>query len=288
MLGWAREQWITGGKGQQPLITPVHTHLHPGPARDITGKPIRLISYNIQVGIASNKPLHYVTRGWRHILPHGEHFNTLDQIAHALRGFDIVGLQEVDAGSLRSSFVNQTEYLAARAGFHYWHYQTNRRIGNIARHSNGLLSHLCPFEIVEHKLPGRVPGRGAIVAKFGLPENPLVVVMLHLALGKRARAIQLDYVAEAVRTFKHVVVMGDLNCQPQSDELNRLIAKTGLVEPVGHEHTYPSWRPSRKLDHILVAPSLTVSGTQVHHLPFSDHLPISVEIIVPGAERLVA
>lgn len=274
--------------GRAPLNTPVHTHLHPGPIRDISGKPIRLVSYNIQVGMATNRPLHYVTRGWRHVLPHSEHFTTLDQIAHALRGFDIVGLQEVDAGSLRSSFVNQTEYLAARAGFHYWHYQTNRRIGNIARHSNGLLSHLRPFEIVEHKLPGRLPGRGAIVAKFGLPENPLVVVMLHLALGKRARSIQLDYVAEAVRTFRHVVVMGDLNCQPQCDELNCLISKTGLREPAGQELTYPSWRPSRKLDHILVSPSLTASRTRVIHVPFSDHLPISVEVTVPAAERLVA
>jgi len=288
MLDWAREYREVGQKGKSQLMTPVHTHVHPGPVQDITGTPIRLISYNIQVGIASNRPLHYVTRGWRHLLPHAEHFTTLDQIAHALRGFDIVGLQEVDAGSLRSSFVNQTEYLAARGGFKYWHYQTNRRIANLARHSNGLLSHLRPFEIVEHKLPGRVPGRGAIVAKFGTPENPLVVVMLHLALGKRARTIQLDYVADAVKTFRHVVVMGDLNCQPQSDELIRLIDKTGLIEPAGHGHTYPSWRPSRKLDHILVAPSLLVSDTQVHHLPFSDHLPISVEIIIPAVARRVA
>ena len=41
----------------------------------------------------------------------------LDKIAQLIKEFDIVALQEVDAGSLRSQFINQTEYLAKKADF---------------------------------------------------------------------------------------------------------------------------------------------------------------------------
>jgi endonuclease/exonuclease/phosphatase family metal-dependent hydrolase len=45
--------------------------------------------------------------------------------------------------------------------------------------------------------------------------------------------------------------------------------------------TFPSWRPSRKLDHILASPSLTVSKSEVLNYAHSDHLPISLEIELP-------
>ena len=114
----------------------------PNPADTETrGTRIRLLSYNIQVGMASTRPHHYITESWKHVLPHAQIYDNLTRIAHAVSGFDIVALQEVDAGSLRSSFINQIEYLAKKGGFPFWHEQTNRSLGKIARHSNGLLSH---------------------------------------------------------------------------------------------------------------------------------------------------
>jgi len=251
------------------------------------GNTIKLLSYNIQVGIATHRPHHYVTRSWRHILPHGRHFHNLDQIADLVKGYDIVGLQEVDAGSLRSSFVNQTEYLAEQGKFKYWYHQMNRNIGHIARHSNGLLSQYGPQEIIEHKLPGRVPGRGAIVARFGNSEQPLVVVLLHLALSARARMQQLMYIGEVVKEYQHVVLMGDMNCQPHSNELSALREKTGLHAPIDDLVTYPSWKPNRKLDHILVSDSIKISKVSVlAAAKFSDHLPISMEVVLPKGVHL--
>lgn len=252
------------------------------------GTTLKLLSFNIQVGIASIRPIHYVTRSWRHLLPHEKHFNNLDEIATLIKDFDLVALQEVDAGSLRSSFVNQTKYLAERAGFSYWYHQLNRNIGHIARHSNGLLSHYDPVEVSDHKLPGRVRGRGAIVAKYGHNSNPLVVILMHLALGKKARKQQLEYVGEIVRLHKHVVVMGDFNCQPQSDEMRGLLDTTGLCAPLSDSNTFPSWRPNRKLDHILVSPSLEIKQFEVINMKLSDHLPISMEVVIPEAVKFVA
>ena len=53
--------------------------------------------------------------------------------------YDVVALQESDAGSLRTGFTNQTEYLARQSCFPYWLDQTNRHLGHFAKHSNGLL-----------------------------------------------------------------------------------------------------------------------------------------------------
>jgi len=46
--------------------------------------------------------------------------------------------------------------------------------------------------------------------------------------------------------------------------------------------SFPSWRPEKALDHILVSPSLDLHDARVISYPVSDHLPISMEIELPG------
>ncbi len=242
---------------------------------------LRLLSYNIQAGIATSKYRHYVTRSWKHLLPHPQRLDNLDRMAHILGDFDIVGLQEADGGSLRSSFINLTEYMALQARFPYWYDQTNRNLGNIARHSLGLLSRYHPTEVTEVRLPGMIPGRGTLMVRFGWREDALVMLILHLALGRRARLRQLGLVAELVSTYRHIIVMGDFNCGADSLEMDWLLARTFLREPARGLHTFPSWRPQRSLDHILVSPSLGVERVEVVQHAISDHLPISMEVTLP-------
>ena len=255
----------------------------------VAGHPkthLRLLSYNIQAGIASTRAHHYVTQGWKHVLPHTRSFENLDRIAHLVSDYDVVALQEVDAGSMRSYFINQVEYLARRGHFPFWYHQTNRNLGKFAQHSNGLLSKIQPKEVVEHKLPGLIPGRGLMMARYGEGEHPLVVLLAHLALSKRARMQQLAFIGEIVNEYQHVVLMGDLNCQPQSEEMDTLLQNTDLCEPLKTLHTFPSWRPFRNIDHILVTPSLKISDAQVLNHALSDHLPISLELVLPDNVRL--
>ncbi|MNV66015.1 hypothetical protein D3C71_1587440 [compost metagenome] len=56
----------------------------------------------------------------------------------------------------------------------------------------------------------------------------------------------------------------------------------GLIAPQV-EATFPSWRPQRCLDHILLSPSLTLERVEVLAQPISDHLPVAVEIRLPDA-----
>lgn len=247
---------------------------------------LRLLSYNIQGGIATSGYRHYVTHSWKHVLPDPERLCNLDRIARLVRDFDLVGLQEVDAGSLRSGFINQTEYLARRAHFPHWYDQTNRKLGMIAQHSIGTLSRLRPNEIVEHKLPGIIPGRGMLIVRFGDNEHGLFLFIVHFALGRRARLQQIRYVSELVCECHHVVLMGDLNCRSNSVEMELLLKNTRLREPTHGLHTFPSWRPYRNIDHILVSPSLQVKRVRALDYPFSDHLPIAMDVALPEDVQL--
>ena len=241
---------------------------------------LRLLSYNIQTGITSERYRHYVTRSWRHVLPHPSRWVNLDAIAHAIAGYDLVGLQEVDSGSLRTGFVNQTQYLADRARFPFWHHQVNRRIGHLAQQSNGVLSRLPVRSLTDLKLPG-LPGRGALLVRLGGPVPSLAVFILHLALGKRARLRQLAFLADQVAAEPYAVVMGDLNCGPESEELRLLLANTPLRPPYERLRTFPSWQPRRYIDHILVTDSLLPERTYVPDWPFSDHLAVAMDVRVP-------
>src|SRR3569832_1623907 len=157
---------------------------------------LRLLTYNIQAAVASTRPHHYLTRSWKHVLPHPSSFDNLDRIARLITHYDVVAIQEADAGSLRSYFTNQVEYLARQRHFPFWCHQTNRDLGKFAQNSNGLLSKLQPSVIAQHKLPGLIPGRGAMVVRFGQSADPLILILVHLALGRRARERQIDFLSE--------------------------------------------------------------------------------------------
>jgi len=249
---------------------------------------LRLLSYNIQAAIASTRPHHYLTQSWKHVLPHPSSFDNLDQIARLVSNYDLVAIQEADAGSMRSYFVNQVEYLARRGHFPFWCHQTNRDLGKFAQHSNGLLSKIRPNVISQFKLPGLIPGRGAMLVELGQGEAHMAVLLVHLALGKRARTRQFDFIADLISAYEHAVVMGDFNCVPESREMDVLLSKTHLCEPTLALHTFPSWRPNRNIDHILVSPSLKISNLQVIQHTLSDHLPIAVELEVPEEVRLLS
>ncbi len=249
-------------------------------------RTLRLLSYNIQIGIKTRRYGQYLTHSWKHVLNHPQRFDNLDRIARLMSEYDVVGVQEADAGSARSGFVNITQYLAASAGFPYWDDQTNRRIGRFAQHSLGVLSRYKPSGITEHKLPGRIPGRGAMAVRFGDGSESLVVLIVHLALSRRGRMNQLDFIGDLVNDYRHVVLMGDMNCHSRSEEMELLLNKTLMTEPLHGLNTFPSWRPKRNIDHILVTPTVEVERAEVLDYPLSDHLPVSMEVVLPESVEL--
>lgn len=273
MLAWARRGEVRAIPATAtPTMHSSELTLHDGL------RPLRFLSFNIQVGIGTARYRHYFTKGWKHVLPHqGGHLN-LERIAEVVAGYDFVALQEIDSGSLRSSYVNQVQFIADRARFPYWYTQLNRDLGPLAQHGNGLLSRVSPMEMQDHKLPGAIPGRGAIVARLPYGDETVLVVLLHLSLGERSRRLQLEYVRNLIDGEDHVVLMGDMNSHLPQLLFDSPLADTAL-RPVGQvQPTYPAWRPLRALDHVLVSPRLVVSDYEVLDCRLSDHRPIAVTL----------
>lgn len=249
---------------------------------------LRLLSYNIQVGIRTAAFRHYVTGSWQHVLPSRRRKRTLSAIAEQIRGYDLVAVQETDAGSLRTGFVNQTQFLAERAGFGWWADRTNRRLARVAQHSIGAMARVTPDAVEALALPGLLPGRGALMLRYGSGDAELVVVIVHLALARAARREQLAFLAERIAEFPHAVVMGDFNATHSAPEMREFFRRTGLVEPTERINTWPSWRPAHNYDHILVSADLDVGDLLVLDDSHSDHLPVSMELALPpNAGRII-
>ena len=251
----------------------------PTPAPDASRR-LKLLSANIQAGSSTRRYSDYATRSWSHVLPTGKR-TALDAIATLAGRHDIVGLQEADPGSLRSGFTNQTHYLAERGGFEYWSHQPNRRVGAVASSANGLLSRLEPIEVINHALPGRIGGRGVLISRFGEGDAGLTVAVAHLSLGAQSRRSQLSFIAEVLSDHPNAVLMGDFNCTSDCAEMDVLYRGTGLQPPSCAVHTFPSWRPQRAIDHILVTSGLQCANMQALPAAFSDHLALSTELVVP-------
>lgn len=242
---------------------------------------LRVLTANIQAGAYTRGYRHYITRSWSHALPSRQKRVSLDAIAQLASNYDIVGLQESDPGSLRSGFTNQTHYLARQARFTHWRQQINRHVGKLAASANGLLSQLPPTKVTLYPLPGRISGRGLLIAQYGQGQEGLVVAVTHLSLGYRSRVKQLEFIAELLSQYANTVLMGDFNCAASEPEMQPLYRYTRLTMPQSSVLTFPSWGPQRAIDHIFVSSTLTHDALQTFPAAHSDHLALGTTLTVP-------
>jgi endonuclease/exonuclease/phosphatase family metal-dependent hydrolase len=241
-----------------------------------TVPPLQILSCNIQAGSRTRAYREYVTRSWSHVLPNGKRSNLAD-LSQLASHYDIVGLQECDTGSLRSGFDNQSDTMAEMAKFPFRSHQSNRRIGRIASSGNALLSRLEPSEILDYVLPGRLAGRGVLIASFGEGKQRWQLAITHLSLGVRSRNLQCHFLADLFGDARRLVLMGDFNCEADAAEMQVLYRRTRLQPPTQRVLTFPSWEPKRSLDHILCA-GFVVSDYTTVIAAGSDHLGVAVSL----------
>lgn len=254
----------------------------PVPAPTPTPTPtrtLRLLTFNIQAGSKTNEMREYVTRGWQSVWPHRDKQSNLGQVAKLAVDYDVVALQEADAHSVRSGFRHQVEWLAESSGFPFWSHQRNRAL-TLASPGNGVLSRIEPSDVLAHKLPGRIPGRGVLELRFGSHQDALRIIVAHLSLTPNGRRRQAEYLAEIIGDARHAVLMGDLNCEPDAAALRPLLEGTRL-RAAPHLPSFPAWEPRRSIDQILLTPALRVRRYEVLPLHVSDHLPVAAEIELP-------
>ena len=247
---------------------------------------MRLVVYNIRYATGSGGRFHWpfpgagYLRNDRRIL---QGLTTFLQQQNA----DVVGLLEVDTGSLRSRRINQAQHLADALG-HYSIYQCKYGAGSFNTHlpvlrkqSNAFLAaprvHGERFHYFES-------GIKRLVIELELDEVCLFLV--HLSLKYRHRQFQLQHLHDLVMgAGKPVIVAGDFNTFWGTHELFlfqqatrlRSVNASGLL-------TFPSDSPQHELDFILVSPQIEVTGFSVPDIRLSDHRPLVCDFTVNRKE----
>jgi endonuclease/exonuclease/phosphatase family metal-dependent hydrolase len=250
----------------------------PPVAQAVSRIRLKLLSYNIQVGMVTRHPGHYLTGAWRHVLPSAAAYANLDRVAEVARGYDFVAIQEADAGSLRTRYRNQIEYLAHRAGYAHCGFAVTRELLPVARHCMGFLSKYPPAAVHQLRLPSRIPGRSAMTVRLGAETGGLTAILTHLSLGHRSQVRQLEFLGALVPPNAPTVLLGDLNCEADTLRAISSLVRCGLQVAAATPPTYPSWRPRRRIDHILTSPAVELYSLRALPLVISDHLPLAAEI----------
>jgi endonuclease/exonuclease/phosphatase family metal-dependent hydrolase len=161
------------------------------------------------------------------------------------------------------------------------------------------------------RLPVRGPltrTRGAATATVSLDGSRLTAVSVHLPLRPDERVSHARMVRERTATMRttgagptSLVIAGDLNEPPDGPAWATLavgLTDAAAVVTGGTDApTFPSWRPARRIDAVLVGPGVRVAGVQVPGSTSassgemagltaqdlrsaSDHLPVVVDLLL--------
>ncbi len=223
---------------------------------------------------------HMLTYSFRYVLPHRQALANLDRISDQMLDFDLVGLQEADCGSFRSNQIQQAQYIAFRADIPFCHTQVTRDIGSIASIGLGLLSRSPCTHVEQHRLPGSRHGRGLLKGEMHIAGKDVAVFVTHLSLKQSSRVRQLRYIAQQMNKHEHAILMGDLNCEPDSSELQMLLDEAALHPHGNPPPSFPSWQPQRRIDYILTRGVPRVISIETIPFVGSDHLPVIAEVVI--------
>ena len=233
---------------------------------------MRIVSYNIQATINASSYFSYSYQWPRQFLPSRGKNATRERIAHFLKQFDVACLQEIDLGGLRNGFKSHVDQFSELTGLKYHCSQTNRRLGKLSLHGNMILSKTPLNLILDSPLPGKISGRGVIAAEI----DGIVIANAHLSLGIEDQLKQLAFIDDQLKDHPNIVLCGDFNTTPLDKPL-RALNEMGWHWCRDDTPTFPSWKPQKNLDHILVKGNITATA-QVSDFDQSDHLPVIAEI----------
>ncbi|HHW08732.1 MAG TPA: hypothetical protein GXX29_02015 [Firmicutes bacterium] len=249
---------------------------------------MRVMTYNIKGGI--NKARR-ASEGWTY----QDNINGIVKVI-AAQNPDVVVLQEVDKGRLRSEAMDQISWLSEKLGYHgvfgrsFFDPQAD---GSVGEYGNGLLSryHISAWRVEplwhrDYNLPGEpkwvIEPRSCLVAEILAPE-PIIIMGLHLSTTADQRQEQLRQVSELVRMEKDkpLVLMGDFNAQLPELRASAVAGElTSLLSEV-HGFTFPNGKEAAStIDHIWVSSHWRVDSVWVvsEQQGISDHNPVVADL----------
>jgi endonuclease/exonuclease/phosphatase family metal-dependent hydrolase len=205
------------------------------------------------------------------------------RIARVIRSYgpDLVALQEVDVGRMRSGAIDQAAELGARLGLHVSFAPAIECGGE--RYGFATLSKTPASSARKIFLPGhtqlRAEPRCALVTRHTWNGLELELINTHLSTLFREHPGQVAAIADASATDA-LVIAGDFNMTPMSPAYRLL--RRGLRSATWMARTWPSYAPFAPIDHILFGGQLRLvhgsawRGGPARHA--SDHLPVVAEL----------
>ncbi|MCY3732501.1 MAG: endonuclease/exonuclease/phosphatase family protein [Rhodospirillaceae bacterium] len=237
---------------------------------------MRLLLYNIRYALGFGSAMHWPVPGASYLL--GDRGN-LQRIINFIKSqdADIVGLVEVDTGSIRARRTNQAEAIGRALG-HYSVYQCkygasslNQRLPIVRKQGNAFLA--AP-RIHGERFHYFDKGIKRLIIELELDD--CAIFLVHLSLKYRHRQAQLRHLHDLVTgSAKPVLVAGDFNTIWGEHEMYLFMRATGLTSANNRGlPSYPSRAPRKQLDFVLYGEGIRVTGFHIPKVRFSDHLPL--------------
>jgi len=237
---------------------------------------MRLLLYNIRYAVGGGASMHMPLPGAGYVLGN---VNVLPEIIRFVQSIDpdIVGLIEVDTGSIRSRKVNQAEEIAAALGMNssyetkYGSKSINQLLPIVRKQGNAFMA--AP-RVHGEKFHYFDTGIKRLIIELEMRE--FAVFLVHLSVKYRHRHLQLRRLYDLIQaTHKPVIVAGDFNTFWGENEIYLFMQAAGLTSAnVDSLPTYPSRSPRKELDFVLYQQGIEVTGFAVPQVRHSDHLPI--------------
>jgi endonuclease/exonuclease/phosphatase family metal-dependent hydrolase len=251
---------------------------------------MRFVLYNIRYATGTGAAFHLPVPGAGYLRSNPRVLDGITQFIKS-RDPDIVGLIEVDTGSIRTGLVNQAQVIAKSLG-HYSIYQCkygtssiNTLVPIVRKQANAFLA--AP-RVEGERFHYFDTGIKRLIIELELDE--LCVFLVHLSLKFRHRHAQLRHLFELVkRSNKPVMVAGDFNTFWGEHEMALFMEATGLRSANRHRlPSYPARRPRIELDFILYSRGIEIDSFEVPNVTFSDHRPLICDFRIDGAQRAAA
>jgi endonuclease/exonuclease/phosphatase family metal-dependent hydrolase len=245
---------------------------------------LRLLLYNIRYATGAAAGFHFPLPGAGYLRNTSRNLVHITDFIRA-QSPDIVGLVEVDLGSMRSSAVNQAEAIGRATGLFpcyqskYGHRSINQRLPIVRKQGNAFLTRnpdaVRRFHYFEL-------GIKRLIMEVELEQISLFLV--HLSLKYRHRHHQMHHLLSLVKNAtKPVIVAGDFNTLMGDYEIGMFSAAAGLSNAnVRGLPTWPSRRPRRQLDFILHGPGIEMTNFELPQVDHSDHLPLICDFEIQG------
>lgn len=210
---------------------------------------------------------------------------------------DIIALQELDVGKMRTGGIDQAHRIAHQLEMQY-HFHPTVHLEE-ERYGDAVITHL-PMRLVKaDMLPGlhfnpRIEPRGAIWVAIEVDGVEIQFFNTHLGLLPVERRLQADALLSK-QWLAHpdcstpVILAGDFNAVPGSPVCMRLRKRLNDAQMMCDDHrprgTLFSRFPVARIDHIFVDQTIGIDRIQVPGTTLvrtaSDHLPLIVDIRIP-------